>query len=441
MFVTLPSQQRGTMAGVKEYLPRGTAPPAMPSAFYVVLAVQFISTLADNAFLIVAIARVMELAEADWRIPALKIGFTLFYVVLAPLAGPVSDSFRKGYVMLVASTCKVMAMILLLAGLDPLLAIAVAGLGSAMNAPAKYGLMTELLPTYDLVRANGYFESATVCAVILGTVLGGVLISPAMPHWDWPMPWNFAQNTSTHLVAGMSALLALNVIATVMCLRVADSGARYQRHSIQPVALMQKFWHGNILLWRDPLGGISMAVTSLLWGVGATLQLIVLRWANEALGLPLEQAAYLQGVTAVGVVVGAVLASRFVSLAFTVRLLPLGIVLGLLIPGLLFVESVTQAAVLLVVVGAIAGFFVVPMNALLQHRGYTLLTAGRSIAVQGFNENAGMLVMLAVYAGAIGLQLSLQALIVGFGVLVVSGMVLVIAARRRYNGDTASAVV
>ena len=300
----------------------------MPSAFYVVLAVQFISTLADNAFLIVAIARVMELAEADWRVPALKIGFTLFYVVLAPLAGPVSDSFRKGRVMLAANTFKVMAMVLLLGGLDPLLAIAVAGFGSAMNAPAKYGLMTELLPANDLVRANGFFESATVCAVILGTVLGGLLISPIMPHWDWPTRMDLLDSPPTQLVAGMVILLALNLVATVMCFRVADSGARYDRHSIHPIALLKKFWHGNCLLWRDRLGGISMAVTSLLWGVGATLQLIVLRWANEAIGLPLEQAAYLQGVTAVGVVCGAALASRYVSLEFTVRLLPLGLVIG-----------------------------------------------------------------------------------------------------------------
>ena len=407
------------------YPPKTARRQPLSSAFYVVLAVQFISTLADNAFLILAIARVMELAEADWRVPALKIGFTLFYVVLAPLAGPVSDSFRKGRVMLVANIFKVIAMVLLLGGLDPLLAVAVAGFGSAMYAPAKYGLMTELLPADDLVRANGFFESATVCAVILGTVLGGLLISPIMPRWDWPTSGGLIDTAPTHLVAGMVALLALNIVATAMCFRVADSGARYDSHSAHPIALLRKFWHGNCLLWRDRLGGISMAVTSLLWGVGATLQLIVLRWAHEAIGLPLEKAAYLQGVTAIGVVCGAALASRYVSLAFTVRLLPLGLVIGFLIPALLLVTNVVQAMLLLVLVGAVAGFFVVPMNALLQHRGYVLLTAGRSIAVQGFNENAGMLIMLAVYAGAIGLQVPLHTLILGFGAMVVIGMILI----------------
>jgi hypothetical protein len=168
---------------------------------------------------------------------------------------------------------------------------------------------------------------------------------------------------------------------------------------------------------------MSMAVTTLLWGVGATLQLMVLRWANESLGLPLGEAAYLQGITALGVVAGATAASRYVALERAVRWLPLGLLMGLVVPLMLLVQSIPMAAVLMVAVGAMAGFFVVPMNALLQHRGYTLLTAGRSIAVQGFNENAGMLVMLGVYAGATALQLSLSTLVLGFSALVTLGMV------------------
>lgn len=408
----------------------------MPRAFYVVLAVQFISTLADNAFLILAIARVLELAEADWRIPVLKIGFTVFYVLLAPLVGPVADAFRKGRVMLVANGFKVGALLLLLGGCDPLLAIAVAGWGAAVYAPAKYGLMTELLPPHDLVRANGFFEGATVCAVILGTVVGGLLVSPLMPVWVWPPELSWGSASASGLVAGMVVLLALNMLAMVMCVAVADSGMRYDRHSIHPVILLRRFWRENRVLWRDVQGGMSMAVTTLLWGVGATLQLVVLRWAHEVLGLPLEQAAYLQGVTAVGVVAGAVLASRYVSLGVTARLLPLGMLLGIMIPLMLWVESVAIAVVLLVAVGAVAGFFVVPMNALLQHRGYTLLTAGRSIAVQGFNENGGMLLMLALYAGAVAWQVSLGALITGFGLMVTLGMVIVYVGHRMRLGHS-----
>ena len=386
---------------------------------------QFVSTLADNAFLIVAIARVVELTDSDWRIPLLKIAFTVFYVVLAPLVGPASDAFRKGRVMVVANAFKACAMLLLLAGTDPLWVIAIAGWGAAVYAPAKYGLMTELMPPADLVRANGFFEGITVCAVILGTVVGGLLVSPLMPALAWPGTMQWSSATPTLLTAGMLVLVALNILATVLSAGIGDSGARYTSHSSHPVVLVQKFWRENLLLWRDRQGGVSMAVTTILWGVGATLQLIVLRWSQEFLGLSLDHGAYLQGVTAVGVVAGAIIASRTVPLARAARVLPLGIALGLMIPVLLLVDSVALAALLLVLVGGMAGFFVVPMNALLQHRGYTLLTAGRSVAVQGFNENAGMLLMLAVYAAAIGWKLPLKALILAFSVLVAVGMALI----------------
>jgi LPLT family lysophospholipid transporter-like MFS transporter len=225
--------------------------------------------------------------------------------------------------------------------------------------------------------------------------------------------------------------LAMHALAYFLSLGVVDSGARYDRHSIHPGALVRRFFQENRVLWRDAQGGLSMAVTTLLWAVGATLQLIVLRWAHDALGLPLAQAAYLQGVTALGVIAGAVLATRWVALSQAEKLLPIGVLMGLLLPLLLCISSPWTAAALLVLVGLLAGFFVVPMNALLQHRGCSLLTAGRSIAVQGFNENAGMLLMLAVYAGALAFEVSLHWLILGFAILVTGGMLLIWASRRR----------
>jgi MFS transporter, LPLT family, lysophospholipid transporter len=394
----------------------------MPRAFFLLMSVQFISTLADNAFLIVAIARVLELSGPGWLIPLLKIGSTLFYVVLAPFVGPLADSFPKGRVMLLANAIKVVAMVVLLVGGDPVLAIGLAGIGSAIYAPAKYGLMTELCPAHDLVRANGFFESTTVCAIILGTVLGGVLVSPLMPNLSPIFPAPQLQMHPTTLIAAMLVLFSMNWAAMLLSLLVVNTGARYMPHTLHPMAIVKRFFQENRALWRDDLGRLSMAVTTLLWGVGATLQLIVLRWAHEALSLPLAQAAYLQGVTAVGVICGAVLASRLVGLNDAHKLMPVGVLMGLLVPLLLYINNPWTAAILLMVVGALAGFFVVPMNALLQHRGCNLLTAGRSIAVQGFNENAGMLLMLGVYAGAIALDVPLNLLVWGFGLMVSVGM-------------------
>lgn len=394
----------------------------MPHTFFLVLGVQFISTLADNALLIVAIARVIELNGPEWIIPILKISFTVFYVILAPFVGPLADAFPKGRVMLFANFMKLCAVLWLLMGVDPALAIGVAGLGAAIYAPAKYGLITELLPSKELVRANGFFEGVTVCAVLLGTALGGLLVSPWMPNWDLPDWVSDIDGNTTTLIAGMLGLLALNTLAVLLSTAVSDSGARYDRHSIHPVELVQRFYRDNRKLWCDPLGGLSMTVTTLLWGIGATLQLLVLRWAHESLGLSLAHAAYLQGVTAVGVITGAVLASRFVTLQEAARLLPIGILIGALIPVLLLVHSVSLAVILLVCVGVLAGFFLVPMNALLQHRGCNLLTAGRSIAVQGFNENGGMLLMLGIYAAGTATSATVNTLVLALGVLFTLGM-------------------
>jgi MFS family permease len=253
----------------------------------------------------------------------------------------------------------------LLQGSDPTLALALAGLAAAIYAPAKYGLITELLPAAQLVRANGFFEGVTVSAVVLGTALGGFLISPVlltrtMPGWLLCLPL-----ASSGLLAGMFTLLALYVLAIILNFGVTDSGARYPSHSIHPTRMVRRFFQENRILWTDPLGGLSKAITTLLWGVGATLQLIFLRWANESLGLPLAQAAYLQGVTALGIVGGAALTSRYVKLADAIKLLPIGVLIGLLVPLMLAIGSVIWAGILLLALGALASYFVVPMNALL----------------------------------------------------------------------------
>ena len=407
-------------------------------AFYRVIAVQFVSALADNALLIVAIARMLELAAEAWTVPLLKLSFTLCYVFLAPFVGALADAWPKGRVMVAANLLKALAAALLVAGSDPMLALALAGLGAAVYAPAKYGLITEMLPADQLVRANGYIEGSTVCAALLGTVLGGALVSPQLRNLLPPELAVAVGATPTSLHAGMLGLLLLYLLAALLNASVPDSGVRYPRHSFHAVYLVRRFFQENLTLWRDPLGGVSMAVTTLLWGIGATLQLVVLRWAESALGLALSQAAYLQGVTAVGVIAGATLASQMLRLEQATRVLPLGIAMGLLVPCMVGVHSLGWAAGLLMLVGGLAGFFVVPMNALLQHRGQQLLTAGRSIAVQGFNENAGILLMLSLYAAATALRLELHQLLWCFGLLVAVTMGLITLRHHRARAELAA---
>ncbi|WP_430421310.1 lysophospholipid transporter LplT [Methylibium petroleiphilum] len=409
----------------------------MPTGFHVLIAAQFVSGLADNALLIVTIARLDELGAPLWWAPLLKLGFTLAYVLLAPFVGALADAWPKPRVMLVSNGLKASACALLVAGGDPLLAFTLAGIGAAAYSPAKYGLVTELLPPDRLVAANGWIEVCTVGAILLGTALGGLLVSPAA---QTAAPWlpPLAQALpigGTQLLPALLTVLALFVMAGVLNLCIPDSGARYPR--VAPGRLLRQFADDNGRLWRDPAGRVSLAVTTLFWGVGATLQFVVLRWAEEALGLDLHQAAGLQIATALGLIAGAVAAGRWLSLPSATRVLPLGIAMGLLVPWMTVIEQPVAAAPLLAAVGACAGFFVVPMNALLQHRGHTLLSAGRSIAVQNFNENLGVLALLALYAALTAAGLPLALLIWGFGALVALATAAITALHRRHTSQGA----
>ncbi len=377
--------------------------PPLPAGFHRLIAAQFFSALADNALLIVTMALLQRSGSPAWWAPLLKFGFTLSYVVLAPVVGPLADAFPKARLMAWMNGVKVLGVLALLAGINPIVAFVVVGFGAAAYAPAKYGLVTELVPPRQLVAANGWLEVTVVCAVLLGTVAGGVLVSPAL------------SGLAAHGLSALHLLLGVYAVAAWLNIGIPDSGARYARRSIHPVALVRDFRASNATLWRDPLGGLSLAATTLFWGAGATLQFVVLRWAQERLGLPLHQASYLQAAVAVGVVAGAALAGRFVALADARRMLVFGLLLGLLLPVVAGTHSLWLAVPLLLLAGAVGGLMVVPLNALLQHRGCELLTAGRSIAVQGFNENASILAMLALYAGLVALELPIVPMMWGFG--------------------------
>ena len=396
---------------------QGAASRRLPPGFHLLIAAQFVSALSDNAMLIVAIAWLQQGGWPGWWAPLLKFNFTIAYVVLAPFVGPLADSGPKQRLMMAMNALKVLGVAGLLAGLNPLAAFVVIGVGAAAYAPAKYGLVTEMVPPRMLVAANGWIEVSTVCAVLLGAVLGGFLISPWMAAQAlrlWPAV------TPLHAAAGL--LLAGYALAALLNLGIPDSGTRYRRAHRAPRALWRAFWRGQRRLWNDTDGAVSMAATTLFWGAASVLQFAVLRWAVERLALPLNQAAYLQAVVAVGIVVGATLAARWVPLSQATRVLPLGVAMGVLVPLVAWVPGWPLALPLLALVGALGGALVVPLNALLQHRGHALLTAGRSIAVQNFNENLSVMVMLGVYAGLLALGVDIRAIMAGLGWLVATAV-------------------
>jgi LPLT family lysophospholipid transporter-like MFS transporter len=419
----------------------------MPPGFRLLIAAQFVSALADNALLIVTIAMLQERGVPGWWAPLLKIGFTVSYVVLAPLVGPLADAYPKARLMAWMNAVKVLGVLAMLVGVHPVLAFSIIGLGASAYAPAKYGLLTELVPAERLVAANGWLEVSVVCAALLGTGLGGVLVSPwllesALASAGWAGLDGLGLFEASLLSASLLALLLVYGLANLLNLGVPDSGARYAAGEIHPLTLTRDFWRANLTLWRDREGGLSLAVTTLFWGVGATLQFAVLHWAADRLGLPLDRAAYLQAAVAVGVVAGAAIAGRWVPLARARHMLWAGVVLGLLMAVVASTSQLVIAVPLLAAVGLVGGLLVVPLNALLQHRGAVLLSAGRSIAVQGFNENASVLAMLAGYALFIALDVPIVLLLWGFGLAIAAAMGLLIwSSRARAKDESADRLI
>jgi MFS family permease len=409
----------------------------MNRGFYTIIAAQFFSSLADNALLIVAISVLASTQSPAWMTPMLKLFFVASYVLLAPFVGAFADELPKGRVMFITNLVKVVGCVMMFFSVHPLLAYAVVGFGAAAYSPAKYGILTELLPPEKLVAANGWIEGLTVLSIIFGTVLGGTLVSERFAATIADMlPVNDLE-LSISLEVALAVVMFSYLLAAAFNLKIPDTGARYAAQERNPFKLIVDFSHCFMTLWRDRLGQISLAVTSLFWGAGATLQFIVLKWAEKALNMPLAKGAVLQGVVAFGVAFGAMLAARRIPLKKSLTVMPLGFAMGIIVILMTLAHSVDLAYPLLVLIGALSGFFVVPMNALLQHRGHVLMSAGHSIAVQNFSENASILLMLALYALLIKLDFSVNTVIVLFGLFVAGIMWLVMrwhaANQREYD--------
>ena len=405
----------------------------MKRGFYTIMSAQFFSSLADNALFVAAVELLRTTSAPEWQRAALVPMFALFYVVLAPFVGAYADARPKGRVMFVSNAIKVIGCVAMLAGLHPLLAYAIVGLGAAAYSPAKYGILTELLPPSQLVKANGWIEGLTIASIILGILVGGQLVGQAVASrllaFDFPF---IDTGVDTPPEAAITLLILVYALAAWFNLRIPLTGVEMRHMPRNPMELVPDFWICNARLWRDRLGQISLATTTLFWGVSGNLRYIVLAWAAAALGYGVTQASSLVGVVAIGTAVGAILASMRMRLEQATSVMPLGIAMGILVIAMNFIGNVWVAAPFLILLGGLGGFLVVPMNALLQHRGHNLMGAGRSIAVQNFNEQACILALGAFYSLSSGLGLSAFGAITGFGIIV-AGIMWLIKRWHAYN--------
>ena len=398
----------------------------MKRGFFTLMSAQFFSSLADQALFVASVAMIRSGGGAQWQQAALVPMFALFYVILAPWLGALADAYPKGRVMLVSNAIKMVGCAMMLFGAHPLVATAIVGLGAAAYSPAKYGILTEMLPASQLVKANGWIEGLTIASIILGVLFGGQLVGPVLSAKLLVLDIPFINTgIDTAPQAAISVLIAVYALAAWFNTRIPDTGVELRPMPCNLLALLPDFWRCNSRLWSDKLGQITLATTTLFWGVSGNLKYIVLAWSAAALGYNITQSTSLLGVVAIGTAVGAVAASMRMRLDTATKVIPLGLAMGLLVVLMNFIDNVWLAVPFLVVLGGLGGFMVVPMNALLQHRGHNLMGAGRSIAVQNFNEQLCILALGAFYTVSTGMGLSSFGAITAFGLVVAGFMWLI----------------
>jgi LPLT family lysophospholipid transporter-like MFS transporter len=399
-------------------------------AFNFVLLAQFMSALADNALLFAAIGLLMFYGAPDWHNPLLQESFVIAYILLAPFVGPFADALPKGRVMFLGNALKLVGSLAMLMGAQPLIAYGIVGVGAAIYSPAKYGILTEILPTRRLVAANGWMEGTTVAAIVLGAIIGGYLINPkiaisALKHFH-----GMGQMAPPDFAILMITLLYFS--AAVINLFIPHLPIDHRLPKKSPGFILYDFWHAFLLLWKDPLGQVSLAVTTLFWGVGAALRLILIPWAALNLSFGLGRATQLTALSAIGIAIGASIAGKLVRLERSVKVIPAGIVIGVMPIILIGVSNLWVAGFILLLSGVLSGFFVVPMNALLQHRGHLIMGAGHSIAVQNFNENIGILLLIGAYALMTRSNMHIHLIMLIFGLFIMGVMGLL---WKRHHND------
>lgn len=375
-----------------------TAPaPLLNKGMKAVLVSQFITAFADNAILFAILAQLSARHYPEWSQPMLQMVFVLTFIVLAPFVGQIADSFPKGRVMLLSNGCKLIGAVVICIGTDPFLGYGLIGVGAAAYSPAKYGILGELTTGEQLVKANGLIEASTIVAILLGSVTGGFLS-------DYHITMTLVLCTVMYALAAVTSIF-------IPHLPPAKTGL-----SRNPRTMVVTFLRAAVSLWKNQESRFSLTGTSLFWGAGVTLRLMLVLWVPAALGITGQtMPTLLNAMVAIGIVAGAGLAARFITLETVRRCMPAGILIGGMVIIFAFQTSVVPAGITLILLGVFGGLFLVPLNALLQKRGKETVGAGNAIAVQNLGENGAMLLMLGLYSLAVKAGVPVVAIGAAFG--------------------------
>ncbi len=380
-----------------------------------VLVAQFISALADNALLFAAIALLKSLAAPDWQIPMLQEFFVIAFIMLAPFVGPFADGLPKGRVMLFANLLKLLGAGAMLLGLNPLIAYGLVGIGAAAYSPAKYGILSELVSAEKLVKANSLMEGSTIVAILLGAVLGGKLASISVP-------------------IALFSICGCYFIAAIANTFIPRLAVARPDTKLQPIKLAKELFEALKVLSVNKDAHFSLIGSSIFWGTGSTLRLLLVAWVPIALGVSdLSLPANLSGAIAIGIAIGAALAAKFVTLKNINRVLPAGLLIGILIMLFAYTTQLYSTIALLILIGMAGGFYVVPLNALLQERGHETVGAGNAVAIQNFFENISMMALVGLYILMQKNNLPITSIALIFGGLIFCAIGMLAFGRLRRN--------
>ena len=378
--------------------------------FLAVVSTQFLSSVADNALLIIAIELLLHRHAAEWMFPALRIVFYVSYLLLAPYAGALADGWPKTQVILVTNVMKLVGSALLMTSLHPLLAFALIGLGASAHSAAKYGILSELLPAEELIVANAWIEISTVVSILAGIGIASVLVSPVALQ----LAPGFQDRGA---VAVIVSLYFVTVLVALLIPKTVPKSLRSASNAI-PRNVTANFFRWTRLLLRDGVCAVCLTFTSLFWAVAAALQFIILRWGTEIMRLSLSKAALLQGAVAIGVVLGALASARWISLQKTLKTTPLGIGIGIMVIVMSQLTDQQHVTIALILIGVLSGLCLVPMNALLQSRSTVSMGGGQTIAIQNFFENFASLGVLGIYGLLVFYRIPLVSIVLLFGMAV-----------------------
>ncbi|KAA8727828.1 MAG: lysophospholipid transporter LplT [Ewingella americana] len=379
--------------------PLAAKSPLMSRSMVAVIVAQFLSAFGDNALLFAALALIKQQLYPDWSQPILQMAFVATYIILAPFVGQFADSFAKGRVMMFANILKLAGAAVICVGLNPFLGYTLVGIGAAAYSPAKYGILGEITEGEQLVKANGLMEGSTIAAILLGSVAGGALA-------DW------------NVLAALGVCVLTYGLAVVANWFIPKLAAARPGQSWRLSAMTGTFFRACRILWKDAETRFSLVGTSLFWGAGVTLRFLLVLWVPVALGITDNKTpTLLNAMVAIGIVFGAGAAAKLITLKTVKRCLPAGIAIGVAVVVFTLQTKMLNAYIVLVLVGILGGFFVVPLNALLQHLGKESVGAGNAIAVQNLGENTAMLLMLGLYSLAVMAGAPVLAIGVGFGVV------------------------